>query len=634
MKSIINYPVKVFATGFIVLVFLSLVLFQIRKSCENSLSVEKSEDLTIRREPSGPVPDEFENDPNVRINSIAYVQANVNDPLWLGIIDSLEARVPGGRLSNVYFFGSKDDCLYFDEKSGLIVHNYLDSQVMPDKGSTAKWIRVYVGPEGVSETKDKALGRFIEPIVDRGWIHRVRRHSHALIVYDKKPRRFFKIDFSKATVIKGPELVNNFLHYEPIQMGRLNKSRWLNLRWEPPMVKENDKSPDIPSYMRGTLAKPIIPTEQARQAGPYLLVLDKSGRIGLLDRESLKFVNIFNSCAGRLFDPESYIRPRRDAVKPGYLLDYDVLPLFLTTHFYKGNPESKKVFFGEPSMPVDPSPTRIERKYLGVFVASLSRSGTGLALNAYNEKGIEIIKREAVVQKEGPRTISHSSSRVVYFRPSWTSAFTVVKYLAEELHPPVLSLGSFYTAYSFEAAAGHRALFLLPNSFIAIQGRIDYGNFMTRLLSALWFMLPSIVFSIWLATRINKNAVFVGLSDNVRFYWIIGTLGFGLAAYITYRLTRPKITLVTCQNCGQMRRPDMDRCHRCKSKWFVPELIPPAWRVLDGVRLAEQTEPEAQEEQTERTDEGLVAEEEDTKDTAEDLEDQKDAEGAEGAETE
>jgi hypothetical protein len=583
------------------------------------------------------VPDEFENDPNVIKHSRVSAHADIDDPLSLGILDFYKARMPGGRRSNVYFYESDKDYMYFDKKSGLIVHNYLDFQVMPDKRPASRWVQAYVGPEGISETRDKTLGRFIEPIVDRGWIHRVNRHSRALIVYDQKLRCFFKVDFISAIVTKGTKLAENFPHhYKPIQIGRLNKSRWLNLGWEPPKIKKSDKALDISAYMHpeGGLY-PIIPTEQARQAGPYLLVLDKSGRIDLLDRESLEFVRNVNFMAfGRLFDPESYIRSRRDAVRPGYLLDYDVLPLFLTTYFYEGNPESKKVFFGEPSESLYPSPSRIERKYLGMFVASLSRSGTGLALNAYNEKGIEITKREAVVQKEGPRTVSHLTSRVVYFRPSWTSAFTVVKYLAEELHPLVLSLGSFYTAYSFEAAAGHRALFLLPNSFIAMQGRIDYGNFVERLLSAIWFMLPSIVFSIWLATRVSKNAVVVGLSYNTRLYWILGMLAFGLAAYITYRLTRPRITLVTCQNCGQMRRPDMDRCHHCKSKWFVPELTPPAWRVIDGTGLTEQIEPKEQAEQTERTDEGLDAEVEDTKDTAEDLEDKKDAEGVEEAGTE
>jgi hypothetical protein len=160
----------------------------------------------------------------------------------------------------------------------------------------------------------------------------------------------------------------------------------------------------------------------------------------------------------------------------------------------------------------------------------------------------------------------------------------------ENLHPPILSLGSYYTAYSFEAASGHKALFLLPNSFIAKWGRVQSGNFVERLLFALWMIMPSIIFSIWLATRVNKDAVVVGLSDNVRFYWILGTVAFGLVAYITYRLTKPKITLVTCENCGLMRRPDMDKCHRCKSGWLVPELTPPAWRVLNGAEQPEQIE--------------------------------------------
>jgi len=215
-----------------------------------------------------------------------------------------------------------------------------------------------------------------------------------------------------------------------------------------------------------------------------------------------------------------------------------------------------------------------------MFVASLSRDGSGLALTVWNDKGREIIKREAVVQKKGTRTISHRSSRVVYFRPSWASTSTLGKYLAENFHPPILSLGSFYTAYSIEAAAGHRGLFLLPNSFIAMQGRTDFGNFVERFFSALWWLMPSIIFSIWLSTKITKDAVIVGLSKNVRLYWVIGTIAFGLTAYITYRLTRPKITLVTCQNCGKLRRPDMPRCHRCGSKWHVPELTPPTWRVL------------------------------------------------------
>lgn len=62
----------------------------------------------------------------------------------------------------------------------------------------------------------------------------------------------------------------------------------------------------------------------------------------------------------------------------------------------------------------------------------------------------------------------------------------------------------------------------------------------------------------------------------------------------------------------------MDRCHRCKSEWLVPELTPPTWRVLDSTEHVGQIE---------RIDESSIAD-------AEDVEDVEDAEDAEEAATE
>ncbi len=218
-----------------------------------------------------------------------------------------------------------------------------------------------------------------------------------------------------------------------------------------------------------------------------------------------------------------------------------------------------------------------------MFAASLSRDGTAVTLAVFDEKGKRIRSDYSKLTKqEGLRTPSVRSSKAVFFEAPWASTLTIGKFLAENLHPPILSVASYFTAFTFEAAAGHRGLFFLPNSFIAMKGRDYRGNFAERFMSALWWISPSIILAILLACRVGKNAAAVGLSENARLYWIIGTLAFGLTAYITYRLTRPKITLVTCQNCGKMRRPDMAKCHRCGSKWLIPELTPPAWRVLDG----------------------------------------------------
>ena len=103
-----------------------------------------------------------------------------------------------------------------------------------------------------------------------------------------------------------------------------------------------------------------------------------------------------------------------------------------------------------------------------------------------------------------------------------------------------------------------------------------------RIVVALFLLLPSIILGLFVAQRICKDATAVGLSENAKLYWIVGAIAFGLAAYISYRLTRPTITLVSCPNCGKLRRPDMDKCHRCGSGWVVAEMIPPRWRVING----------------------------------------------------
>ncbi len=573
----------VFATGFIVLVLLSLPLFWIRFICEASLAEAMSpEARNVSIRPSGLVPDEFEKDPNVVSQSLVYAYSRPNNPLSLGIFKYFVARLPGGSRSNFYFFDSDRDWMYFDPESGQIVHCYTDIQVMPDKTTRAKDVQVYIGPEGISETAGKTLGRFIEPIIDRGWIDRIQRKSRELMLYDKKLRCFFKIDFVNGTIIKGPGLSKTDSH-QPIRIGRLSKTFLSqNLSWTPPQIKQSENSYNL---------KSIIMTDVSFDAGSYLPVLDKSGRIDLLDKETLEFARAtpeLPRTAGRLPGPETYFGSKI-LETPRELLNYSVWPLALTKYFFE-NPEKVIVAFGDPYYNFKRSPARVERRYLGMFAASLSRDGNALALAVFDGKGRQIKTEYSRLPKQAGRQTSYlQSGKAVFFEAPWASTLTAGKYLAENLHPPILSIASYFTASAFEAASGHRALFLLPNSFVAMQGREHRGNFAERFFSAMWLILPSIILAIWLSIRVGKDAAVVGISENTRLYWIIGTLTFGLAAFITYRLTRPKITLVTCQNCGRPRRPDMAKCHRCKSAWLVPELIPPAWRVLDGAENVDES---------------------------------------------
>jgi len=592
----LNYPVKVFATGFVVLTLVSIPLFWFRFICQTFLNGNMPEDArVVRIEPSSLVPLEFENDPNVVSHSqvFAGIRSEESVLLHLGVFEYFIARFPGERRSNVYFFSSERDCMYFDKKTGQIVRFYTDKQTMPDKTTREKIVQLYIGPEGVSETPGKTLGRFMDPIIDRSWVIRqwiALRHGELreLILYDKKLRSFFKINFNQRTIIKGPKIGKNDRRHKPIQIGLLDKTTFelSHLNWSPPQIKVPDEDPNKTGNSQTEL-KPIIPTGYHCDAGPYLLVLDETGRIDLLEKETLEFVKRtpeFPGVAGRLPAPETYFGSK-SIVRPRDLLDYEVMPLFLTKYFFE-NPEEVIVTFGDPSyLYIKRSPARVERKYLGMFAASLSRDGTAMAVAVFDEKGKEIKREdtEAIVyiqDSAGSRPRNIPSSKSVFFGRPWSPALTIGKYLAENLHPPILSVASYFTASAFEAASGHRALFFLPNSFIAMKAGDRGENAAERFMSALWLILPSIILAIWLSIRVSKDAIVVGFSENARLYWIIGTLAFGLTAYITYRLTRPKITLVTCPNCGKMRRPDMAKCHRCKSDWHVPELIPPAWRVL------------------------------------------------------
>jgi hypothetical protein len=103
---------------------------------------------------------------------------------------------------------------------------------------------------------------------------------------------------------------------------------------------------------------------------------------------------------------------------------------------------------------------------------------------------------------------------------------------------------------------------------------------MNRLAYSLLFMVPAIGLGVFLSWRVSRDAVRMGLSKQERTLWTLGAFTLGLPAYVTYRLTRPTVALVTCGHCGLGRRADFEKCQRCGAPWSVPELIPPAWRVL------------------------------------------------------
>ncbi len=560
MKLLTNYSVRVLATGFVVLTLLSIPLFWLRFMCRMSLAVRIPEaGRTVSIEPSGYISPEIDEDPNLTQRSRVTAKMNPEMfPASLGITYYFASRSPMGSNSNVFVDKSRENWMYFDEKSGQIVCRYTDTETMPDRNTLRRQVQYHVGPEGISEISDEGLGRFIEPIISQSWVTwgHDRARPADLILYDRKLRQFFKIDFDRPTVVKGPALGDDASH-DPVRMGLLSKNpSYMHLDFSPPRKEAAGYHYYTGQYGRQSGA--VIQSGQHHSAGPHLLVLDKSGRIDLLDKETLQFVGI----AGRLPRPATLCGHEKSAT-PDSMLSYQVKPLYL------GDPIDPNEAEGRSGQTRDPNSLR----YAGMFAASMSRNGTAVAITTFDDKG--------QTKEQIPNKRQHdNSAEMAYYGTPLAPLSTVVMYITESLHPPILSVASCFTASAFEAGAGHRALFLLPNSLIAMNARDNRDPIGVKFVAALLLISPAVILAAWLACRVARDAKTVGLPRNLRRFWALLTLAFGLAGYITYRLTRPTMTLVTCANCGKPRRPDTETCHHCKSKWQVPELIPPTWRVL------------------------------------------------------
>ncbi len=545
MRASANSLIKNISTGFVVLFFLSLLLFWLRWFCNvylvENLLPESAKSVSLQ--PSKLIPEEIENEPNVANHS--SITASFHNPMInsLGFFDYMSSLTPIGDNSNIYWFDfdsseNKGEALYFDEKIGQIVYQHYSKEISNDYIERDKTEILYAGPEGISETYDKKLGRFLSPVRNA-----LSHYSYIVTIYDNNTRRFYTIDFDEKSIIKGPQLSEDDIH-KPVQIGLLQKNpEMLYLNWQSVLV---DKNTEDKKHLNTQLVSVNV-NEAELPWFPYLLVLDETGRIDFLDKKKLDFVDFSGDELSSEFKLPT---DRRE------FLAYKVLPLAV-------GPEGK---------------------FNGMYIACINRDGTAITLDVYDAEGkmVTIKTSEIRYYDSRGREIIIPSNQAIHFNIPWGPAVTITRYLLESLQSPILSFVSYLSANSFDAGSGHMALFILPDSFIAMPGRFIKNAFNESFLSFLLLMLPSVILSFILAGKVGKDATISGFSHNERMVWITGTLAFGLAAYITYRLVKPKTTLVTCQNCGKPRRPDMDKCHRCKSSWHVPELTPPSWRVVDS----------------------------------------------------
>jgi hypothetical protein len=564
MKIKRGHWIECLAVGFICLVLFCMPLFWIRYFCEVGLMIKASDDSQVEMSPSGLLSMDIETDPNV--SQFSHISANLqiwelDMPLqWLGWANFYKSRAREIRRRRIFIVHDPMKQTYFDKMSGHIVIEYNSLMRQEDGTRGIKRIKLNAGPEGVSEDNNAEIGRFYDPILaeERDWGLAV--YKNKFVLYDKKLRRFFRIDIGERTIKSGPELERGD-KYNPIQIGYLNKNDRLLDLWCYPPMKEiiiKRQSEDSEQVREEKASGYFIKYRGLEWATDRTLVQDRSGRIDILDMEKLELVKTAGQLPGspNLFHFSEYFHSKQ-AAEPKELLGYLAYPFAL----------------------------EMDEPYRGLITASINREGTMMAVAVYDSEGKVIRLFNSAIGHysvlRSPREYRELRNRPVYFGTAWAPTLTIIKYVSENLHPPVLSLMSYFTADSFEAESGYRAMFVIPNSFIAMKGRKVGEGEVAKLIDTVFSLMgPGIILSILLAKLVGRDAKAVGISEEGRMLWIAATVLFGLVGYITYRVVRYKERLVTCVNCGKMRRCDMEMCHRCEVGWDVPELAEPQWRVI------------------------------------------------------
>jgi len=546
------------ATGFVVLLLTLIAFFWARWGCESvrgGLLPEQARKLDL--DVASLIMPRMNEEPNGIPCVVHAVMAPEEvSSESLGALRYLNARLPDAPYSRVYAWSVGDDYsrLYYDRSLGLIVCHFRTPVRQPDgtylTAPVARGPRelvkeegvAYAGPKGMGDKPDSKLGRFTDPLV-----RTAGQNIEHQIVYDRGLRQFFALDWGEKMVRQGPPLPTNVA--PPVDFGWAHKQgRCLNLYLETP---------------EPLLTYGLNPDR--------VLVLDAAGSIRMLDVDTLEYIG----SAGGLPATRTLFPSERRA-KPDDLFAFQVLPVFVN----------------------------MGKQYVGCAVAVLSRDATAARLEIFDVNGVSVAMADTFTDvsragtKGSPGRLHSVPTATALYLDLPGAALTAVKFVLESFHPPVLLLASYFTASRVEATAGHRSLFVLPNSFVAMKSRdVRYGP-VRRFWTALPFLMPGVLLGVALSAAVARDARRAGLRARTKRLWIAATLLLGLSAYITYWITRPKTARVTCQNCGRWRWVNRETCHHCGSPWLVPELVPPAWRVIGQPEEQPCNDPSPRPEQT------------------------------------
>lgn len=531
---------KIFTTGFLVLLFWAILLFWADWFCRKgiaSANFRRIEAVWVMLEGM-----DRKNDPNffpcsLLVSLGSGLPASVlGEPAWAPMSDARRSVI--GKISTGW------DVFQYDAESGLFEWKYYEGTLRRQKGAAH-----YLGPGGISPVKKESLGRFRDPFLYKD------EQEGKLFIYDRQLRQFFHLDLCgmEPRFSAGPVLGDSI---EPIQFGSLQKGREIDVvvqearRWRPP------KTGQTGGYA-GRWWETVPSDFRLDTAGPWLLVLDADGQILRLNKESL----CIEGPAGRLPAPVGLFGSRTEG-RPEKLSAYRVYPVCREKNG--------------------------QLVYYGCCAASAAPEGVGLAVECFDAQGQ--MTGYDMFRSPAANSVSGYYQEVLlsklFERGDGALAITA-RFFADSLQPAVFHGLSFLCAEAIEPRAGMRALFLRPHSFIGILRRCRQMGLPAQFFWAFLMLLPSLLVGLGVGLCLRRKSLSLGGSSRAARGWFALGILFGVPAWITFHLVRPREKEVTCLNCGSLRRPDQMTCHVCRAGWDFKGLESPDWCLIEPLEESE-----------------------------------------------
>jgi hypothetical protein len=564
MKSKQNFC-SVLAVGFILFFFWSVALYWLNRTCDEVVSAFLPRNINVQE------PEELKVEmPGPGYYRPGSLNCSLPDLNESGLEQSMQRLLAAPEEQTYMEFRENRSCWI-----AFVYDNTLRQILVRRTESVNRQISQktlgYIGPKGYSDTKNPGLGAFGTLLSMTPYFnHNKPLSAFHFFLYEPSGQRFYRIDMNVHQILdKGSVFYT--LAADSIKIT------------EGPVINQPDWQPaEIKQILSGKMYITYIPAAQRiRKFHPF--AADQYPGVDpqtMPDSGDTYIDNITIPNAPRVRWPEKdllvlHSSGRIDYVAGNTLSVVRTAGYLPKVGFYTHSKSRNLHDLGGYGITALMEPNDV---YRGIAVAAASRDGLTMQMDFYDDKGnaceIKSLK------------LYHFYNCSLYTLTNYPAGpvYLLSRYLAENLQSPLLRLLDMPAAKWVQAQNRQNTIFVQPNSLIGLM-KFESDRF-GFWLQFLLLMLPSLIISIWLGILARKRAALLGYSELSKDGWFIAILALGIPAYITFRLTLPKQRMVTCANCGNLRRVEFETCQSCKRDWQKTKSLTtaPDWSVRDTAK--------------------------------------------------